>query len=399
MRFRSFLVVIAASIATLGICAGPALAAKRSVPFGFMGTVLDPLPASTTPPAQLNGQMALMARSGVESLRSNLSWAAAEPAPGVYDWAASDRLVLAAASHGLSLLPIVEFTPTWAAPSQFAANNPQFHLPSDPSTFGTFMTALVDRYGPHGSLWDAYPRLRRYAVRDWQIWNEPAGNYDWLPRPWPQSYTKLLKVGYRAVHAADHGAQVVSGAVVGLNTSGYYQSPWGEARAMYAAGAGRYFDVLAVNAYTNAPTAQGAAQNSIKIVRYVRNVMRNHGDAHKPIWVTELTWNAALHRIPPKDYEGFATTAKAQAARLTDYYKDVAKDRALGVQRAFWYTWASTYSFRNPADEQPNFAYAGLVKWRPGGAFSALPVLSTYRQVARKLEGCRKTSNAARCAG
>ena len=396
MRLRVLLTFVAVFALGLSIAASPTLAANRKVPFGFFGTTLDPTPAADATQRQLDGQTALMARSGVESLRSNLSWSEAEPQQGVHNWGPSDRLVLAAASHGLSLLPVVEFTPLWAAPPNVP--NPEYHLPAHPSTFGTFMTALVNRYGPHGTLWKSHPKLRRYAVRYWQIWNEPAGNYDWQPDPWPKSYTTLLKVGYKAVHRADPRARVVSGSVVGLNINGISQTPWGEARAMYGAGAGHYFDVLAVNAYTDATTPTVAADNSIKLVQYVRNVMKHHGDAHKPIWVTELTWTAAKGKVPPKDYNGFDETEQGQAARMTDYYKALAKNRSPGVQRAFWYQWASSYSFRDTVNELTPFAFAGLVKWRPGSPFSPLPILSTYRKVAAKLEGCRKSSNATLCA-
>jgi hypothetical protein len=396
MRLRIFSTVVAILLLSLSAAAAPALAGVRKVPFGFFGTTLDPTETADATQSQLDGQTALMARSGVETLRLNLSWSEAEPEPGVYDWAPSDRLVMAAALHGLSLLPIVEFTPLWAAPANVA--DPTYWLPAHPSVFGTFMTALVDRYGPHGTLWESHPKLRRYAVHFWQIWNEPAGDYDWNPAPWPKSYTTLLKIGYKAVHRADPRAKVVSGSVVGLILKGVTQTPWGEARAMYKAGAGRYFNVLAINAYTDTTDASVAAQQSVKLVQYVRNVMKHHGDAHKPIWVTELTWSAAKGKIPPKEYSGFSETERGQAARMTDYYEDLAKDRSLGVRRALWYTWASSYSLKDTVNEPPVFAFSGLVKWRPGRPFSPLPILSTFQKVAANLEGCRKSSNATKCA-
>jgi hypothetical protein len=393
MRTRILSVVLAVAVLSMGAVASPALAAKRKVPFGFLGAVMDPsvtLPISQT---TLSDQMGIMARSGVESVRSNIYWSATEPSPNVFNWAESDKLVLSAAEHGLSLLPIVEYTPPWAAPGHPGDGD---YLPSNPSVFGHFMTALVKRYGPHGDFWDFYPSLRKYAVKDWQIWNEPAGTYDWKSMPWPSTYTTLLKAGYKAVHAADHSAKVVSGAVVGLN--GKNNTPWGEARSLYQAGAGKYFDILAVNAFTNESTASEAVQRSVLLVKKVRAVMRAHGQAHKPIWVTEVTWTAAQGKIPNKDDAGIETTPSGQAARLQAYYTYLSDHRSLGIQRAFWSTWATSYNINQLNGTIPTFAFSGLVQWSGGNSvFKPLALLKSYQSVARKLEGCAKTSNATAC--
>jgi hypothetical protein len=392
MRSRIVIAVVAIVALALGVTSAPALAAKRKVPFGFLGTVLDPAASLPISQTTMSDQMGLMARSGVESVRSNIYWSGTEPEPNVYDWTEPDKLVLSAAEHHLSLLPIVEFTPTWAAPHTPATGD---YLPSDPSLFGHFMTALVHRYGPKGSFWRSYPSLRRYAVKDWQIWNEPAGTYDWVSEPWPSTYTTLLKVGYRAVHAADPRAKVVSGAVVGLNGSNL--TPWAEARSLYQAGAGKYFDVLAVNSFTNNSTVKQTMAQSNELVGKVRAVMRAHGQAKKPIWVTEVTWTTAKGRIPKKDYVGVETTPSGQAARLKAYYSYMATHPSLGIQRVFWSTWATSYDANQLNGTIPTFQFTGLVRWPGGDVFKPLPLLSAYRSVARTLEGCAKTSIATEC--
>jgi hypothetical protein len=327
-----------------------------------------------------------MARSGVESVRTNFDWDTTELSPGVFDWTHIDTVVRAAARHGLRLLPIVEFTPRWA--SSHPSSAWPFYTPANVQTYAAFMTQLVNRYGPRGSFWAANPGLRRMAIRDWQIWNEPEGTkYDWRSSPWPKTYTALLKAAYRAVHRADHGAQVVSGALVGLNTTTL--TPWAEARALYKAGARRFFDILAVNAFTNAPSVTDSVDRSIKIVDLVRGVMRKHGDRAKPIWVTEVTWTAAKGKIPPSQYAGFETTAKGQAQRLSRYYAKVATTHVDGIQRAFWYTWASAYVPQSLFANPPTFQYTGLVKWQPNQPFQSMPLLSTYRRVAHAFSGCR----------
>jgi hypothetical protein len=368
------------------------MAAHRGVPFGTFGTVLNYNWGQPMSASDLDSQTGLMASSGVEAVRTDFAWSAIQPAPGLYNWAGTDAIVAAAASHGLELLPIIEFTPRWASSNPNGAF--QYYAPSNPATYAQFLTSLIDRYGPNGSFWAANPQLARDPIRAWQVWDEPAGTkYDWRSAPWPSKYTRLLKAAYEAVHRADPGALVVSGAVVALNGTNLTQ--WAETSTLYRAGFKRYFDVLAVNAFTGGSTAPSAVNRSLEIVARVRQVMRANGDAHKPIWVTEVTWTAALGRIPSSEYAGFETTAQGQAQRLADYFSTVSTRHPEGIERAFWYDWSSTYE---NVTTNPTFEFSGLTQWRgPGSAFRPLALLARYASVAAKFEGCRKTTNARRC--
>lgn len=361
-----------------------------------MGTVLDPGVAYTISPAQLDDQLALMARSGVESVRTNLFWSGTQTSPTTFNWTAADTLVLAVARHHLSLLPVVEQTPAWA--SSRPSSPVYFNFPpTSPRLFGNFMTALIERYGPHGTIWKLAPRLRRYAVRYWQIWNEPAGNFDWLGVPYAATYVAMLRSGYKAVHRADPGGHVVLGAVTALNSTN--RLPWTEMSAFYKAGARHFFDIASVNAYTYSQSVLPSVLRSLAIVTRVRAVMRSHGDARKRLWVTELTWPASQGKVPPKDLVGFETTAAGQAARLSAYYRYLAAHRAhFGISRAFWYAWATSYSASQTIGLTPTFAFSGLVRFGPtNGSFHPLPVLLAYARAAARLEGCRKSSVADRC--
>ncbi|MEA2146896.1 MAG: polysaccharide biosynthesis protein PslG, partial [Solirubrobacteraceae bacterium] len=346
-------------LCVLGASAPIASAAGR-VPRGFFGVVVTPelLAAS---PTVLDGQMALMAKSGVESVRANFDWETTQPVAGVFNWSQPDAIVTAASRHHLLLLPIVEFTPRWASSHPASAWNE--YAPTHPALYANFMTALVRRYGPGGSFWATHPGTPKVPVRSWQIWNEPEGTkYDWRSKPWPAAYTALLKASYRAVHRADRGATVVSGALVGLN--GFDLTPWAEATALYRAGFKGYFDVLAVNAFTFAPSVADSVNHSIRILDLVHHVMVRHHDSRRPIWVTEVTWTAALNRIARKDYAGFETTPRGQAARLAAYYTKVATSFPDNIQRAFWFDWSSSYA-AHPDNGDVTFQYSGLLKWQP----------------------------------
>jgi Beta-galactosidase len=386
---KRLLALVLVALAAIAVVAPAASAAHRRVPRGFFGVVLDPTLPDNATPAQVDSQMALMASSGVESVRTDFDWSAAEPSQGRYVWGPLDELVGSAARHGLQLLPIIEFTPRWA--SSHPSSAWVFYSPTNVNTFASFAATLVGRYGPNGSFWRANPGIPRHPIKAWQVWNEPEGTqYDWRSTPWPRTYTALLKAAYRAIHRGDHSATVLTGAMVGLNTTTL--TPWAETSDLYRQGAGRYFDVLAVNAFTNAPSVNASVSRSIDIVQRVRAVMNRHHAARKPIWVTELTWTAAKGKIPRSEYAGFETTGTGQAQRLASYYTRIATHPSLGIQRAFWYTWVSPYVDQSLFGNPPTFQYSGLVKWQPGQPFVPLPVLSTYARVAARFEGCRHST-------
>jgi len=396
---HKLVVLVLPCLVCMLLTASPASAATRQVPFGFLGSVVDPALVLGESAATLDAQYELMAQNGVESIRTDFYWSQANPAPGVYDWTLTDRMVTAAASHGLDVLPIIEFTPFWA--SSQPANNGNLQPPADFATFTTFMTAIVQRYGPTGAFWSQHPELMRNPIRHWQIWNEPAGSFNWRAVPWYPSYVKLLKAGYQGVKAADPEATVVSGAVVGLNTTTL--TPWKELSDLYRTGARKYIDVVAVNAFTNALHGQppaAAVDRNLQVYERVRAVMARHGDARKPIYNTEVTWTAALGKLPKRELAGFETTPKGQAERMTAYFERAAKDRKLRIKHVYWYTWFSGYTPARSFDNIPTFQYAGLTAHAAvGQPFVRKPLLSAYARVAARLEGCRKTANARACRG
>ena len=95
------LLALVATLISLLALPAAAPAAKRQVPFGFFGAVAPP-ELTRVPSATLDQQMALMASSGVESVRLTLDWWEIEPVQGSYNLARPDALVAAAARHGLS---------------------------------------------------------------------------------------------------------------------------------------------------------------------------------------------------------------------------------------------------------------------------------------------------------
>jgi hypothetical protein len=384
---------LAAALVTL-LClpAAPAEAAKRKVPFGFFGTVFGASQANRLSDAELDAQLTVMARSGVESLRTGFTWAALEPQRGVYDFSSSDRLVAAAARHRIPVLPIVMSTPRWAS-SRAERNDYTLFAPRDPDLYASFMRVLINRYGPRGTFWrtSGTPKL---PIRVWQVWNEPAADFFWSSQPWPRTYVRLLKPAYRAIKRADRRATVMLAAVAGLS----WGDPWSQVRAMYRAGAKGYFDVISAHFYSAPNSVSSTVDQTLELARRIHSEVRRAGDRKRQIWFTEVTWTAAQGQIPRNEMRGFETTARGQAARLRAVFTRLARDRRkLRAGSVHWYNWASEYvPTLVPGSGAVTFQYAGLNRVQDN-VFTQLPVLRTYANTVARFQGCRKSANARRC--
>jgi hypothetical protein len=233
----------------------------------------------------------------------------------------------------------------------------------------------------------------RVPVRQWQIWNEQMAPWFWSKRPWAPSYTKALKASYQVIHRADRGAKVVAGSFVAI--AGYSQ--WQGIKDLYKAGAKRYFDVIAVHPFTNDPNSvRASVDRMLEIVRRVRAEMRKRGDGRKPIILTELTWPAAIGKVPKRRLLGLETTSRGQNARMkAAYHRLVKVKRQLRITQAYWFSWATAYDAKSSFTDV-SYRFTGLTR-RRGNVFTAMPILRTYSSLAARYQGCRKGEDARRC--
>ena len=220
-RGRLALAAALACVGVLALARGPAAAADRTVPQGFVGVTWGgPLDGTAL---DGNSETRLMVRSGVESARFPIYWNLAQPyasfadvpagqagrfvdVNGVpTDFSGADRTVALAAARRFNVLPVVLLSPSWAARDRTQLWSP----PADPATYARFVGALVRRYGPSGSFWAAHPDLPRRPLRDWQIWNEPGQRFFWAPKPSAKGYVALLRASRKAIKKADPKARVV----------------------------------------------------------------------------------------------------------------------------------------------------------------------------------------------
>jgi polysaccharide biosynthesis protein PslG len=72
---------------------------------------------------------------------------------------------------------------------------------------------------------------------------------------------------------------------------------------MYNAGAGDCFDVFSAQGYGlwSGATDQRLRPTVINYPHHVllRDMMVRNGDAHKPIWISEMGWNTVPEEMPP----------------------------------------------------------------------------------------------------
>jgi hypothetical protein len=362
------------------------------VPPGFVGVDIDgPI---IDPPLGFDvaQQFSAMVASGVENVRVAFNWALAQPYPtaadvpadqqsqftdigGVpTDFGPTDQIVTLAAQHGISVLPTVLYAPAWDA----AQNGSGIAFPARPGPYANYLTALIQRYGPHGSFWRSYPKIPRMPIRMWQIWNEEQLGYYWH-QPFVTSYVALLRASHRAIKRADPGARVVLGSVT--NTA------WRILGQIYRKGARKLFDVVSVNAFTKTPA------NVLLYLHLTRRAMDRFKDSKKPLIASELSWPSA--RGQTTSHFDWDTTRAGQARNIARLLpRGGAAPGQRGVLGFDYYTWIGL--------EEPqgsDFSFAGLEGMSPSGAVFTKPALGAFRRGALGLERCKvKSSSARRCA-
>ncbi len=302
-----------------------------------------------------------MRSAGVTTLRDNLSWSVVEPTQGRRDWARYDGVFERAARAGITLVPVLVGSPSFAAPI------PQYP-PRDPyrAAYAAFVRDAVARYGRGGAFWRERPDLPPWPVRSWQVWNEPNLGVWWYGRPNVDQYISLLRLTRSAIRSRDARAQIVlAGMPVTVRDT---RAPY-YLRSLYRRpGVKRLFDAVAIHAFASSATG------AVGVVARTREIMVRAGDPKTPIWVTELGWGSQPNATPPH----LSTSEPTQAARLSKSLTTLArKRRLLGVERAFWFSWQD----RALAKGERDWWAVNTGLFRVDG--SAKPAWQVFRGLAR----------------
>lgn len=259
----------------------------RIRPLGFGLSYGDAL--TWMPDEQLDRAMADARELGVTWLRVDLSWKNIQPdAPYQYLWERFDRVVDAADSHGLRLVPTLSYTPRWARDPVCAHTN-QSCPPADNARFAEFSRLAAVRYAPRG-------------VHTWEIWNEPNIKSFWKSGPDATRYTALLTATAKAVRSVDSDAYLLLGGLAAVDTipSKQYVSHKTFLAELGRAGALRQVDALSYHPYTypllpSTETATGTRFQDIdRSPDNLVSTLKRYGKPDMPIWLTETgapTWS------------------------------------------------------------------------------------------------------------
>ena len=292
-------------------------------------------------PAKRDRQLQMMADAGYRWIRQQFPWydieiagkddfqdcRHAQNAPCLDAWAKYDNIVDLAAQHGIGIIARLDAPPRWSrsAPGDFAP-------PANPDDFGDYAAAVASRY--------------KGRIAHYQIWNEPNNYPEWGEQPVnPEDFTRLLCMAYRRIKEVDPDAKVLAPALTptislepgpgpgtGLNDFIFLQR-------MYEAWAGQCFDIMSAQAYGlfSGPTDRRMRPRNVNFARpmYIRDIMVQNGDAHKPIWIGEMNWNAVPDGVADKRFG--QVSPETQARFLPLAYERIRKEWPWAVVAATWF--------------------------------------------------------------
>ncbi|MEZ4770231.1 MAG: cellulase family glycosylhydrolase [Caldilineales bacterium] len=334
-------------------------------------------------PAKREQAVRMAAEAGFHWLRQEFPWEDIEihgkgdfedrrHQPATSAWEKYDNIVDLAEQYDMELLVRLSNPPAWSRAAGDAGGT--YAPPDNYDDFGDFVAAVVQRY--------------KGRVRYYQVWNEPNIYPEWGEAPVsPEDYTELLKVAATRAREVDPSVVIISGALAstidldGVSVPGRNFNDLTYLQRMYDAGAAPYFDVLAMQGYGlwSGPTDRRMQPRVINFSRprYVRDVMVRNGDAAKPIWISEMNWNAVPDEVADKRYG--QVTPEQQAAYLPLAYQRLQEEWPwLGVANT-WYLKRATDQWEQ--NGQPE-AYFRLL----APDFQPLPVYDSFKSYANELE-------------
>jgi polysaccharide biosynthesis protein PslG len=342
-------------------------------------TAVSPFAANTflqqeVEPEKRAESLRLLRDAGFRTIRQEFTWEDIEihgkgdfedrrnvEAIGVVDaWAKYDNIVDLAGQHDIQIIARLSNPPSWTRALTDTIGT--YAPPDDFADFGDFAAAVADRY--------------QGRVRYYQLWNEPNGNEEWgLQDVDPEAFTELLCEGYRRIKGVDPNAVVLAAALTPtLAMDGRHMNDLIFLQRMYNAGAGDCFDVFSAQGYglwsgatdqRSRPTVINYAHN-----RFLRDLMVRHGDDHKPIWISEMGWNAVPEELPA--IYGRVTLEEQARYTVEAYQRQQREWPWVGVN-AVWF-------FKRPADWEMGESWYYFRMMEPD--FTPLPVFTAVAEYA-----------------
>ena len=279
-------------------------------------------------------------------------------------WDKYDRIVDVAGQYGVQVIARLDHPPAWTrADGDLRGTRCP---PDDLQDFGNFVHAVVSRY--------------KGKVRYYQIWNEPNVYPEWGEQAVDAAgYVRLLQVAYERAKEADPDCVILcAGLAQTLETGPKNLSDLVYLQQMYDAGVKGYFDIMGVMAY-GLWTGPGDHRASPELTNFsrpqmIRDIMVRNGDADKPVWATEVGWDAL-----PADFTGPAVygrvTLEQQARYAVQAYQRAQEEWPwMGVMN-YWF-------FKRATDTESDQAFYYFRMLEPD--FAPLPVYDAVKEYANQ---------------
>jgi hypothetical protein len=215
--------------------------------------------------------------------RNGLLWHLIEPVQGRYSWEMTDAVVDELESNGIEPLFVMVGSPSWA---NGVPANVKEHMLYVPET-ADHLARWIEHYKTF-----ARESVRRYKgrVRKWELWNEQNGPSFWKPRPNVDIYTAWFRAVEAEIKSVDPNAEVALGGLDALTASGGGFTGADFLKHLYERHL--YPDIIAIHPYSEvSPRSMQKWSNNFRDIESIRRLMIEHGQAAKPIWVTEWGWS------------------------------------------------------------------------------------------------------------
>jgi hypothetical protein len=324
-------------------------------------------------PAKVEKALQMIHAAGFRWIRQEFPWEDIEQSAkgdfwdhkwNVSAWEKYDRIVDLANQYDIQVIARLGNPPAWSRTGGDAKGT--FAPPDDLQDLGDFVHAVVSRYED--------------KVTYYQIWNEPNIYPEWGEQPVDAAgYVRLLQTAYRRAKEADPECVVLcAGLAQTLETGPRNLSDLVYLQQMYDAGAQGYFDIMGVMAY-GLWTGPGDHRAGPELTNFsrpqlIRDIMVRNGDADKPLWATEVGWNAVPADFPAFPLYGRVTQEQQARYAVQAYQRAQQEWPWMGVLN-YWF-------FKRAADTETDqvFYYFRLVE----PDFGPLPAYEAVKAYANQ---------------
>lgn len=278
----------------------------------------------------------------------------------ISSWDKYDHIVDLADQYNVEILARISSpTPLWALPSPTSQSHGP---PANIQDFVDFAVTLAERY--------------QGRITHYQIWNEPNLYPEWGDQLIsPEGYANLLCRTHDALKTIDPNIVILTGAIgPTVDHTGRDAFDLLFLQRLYDLGAGRCFDILSAQGYGlfSGPTDRRMRPFTMNFARHqwLRDIMVANGDAHKPIWLSEIAWNPVPNDPTISGVETYGQVTMDQAVEWAPLAYERAREEwpYIGVM-SYWF-------LKRPSESEANqsWYYFRIVEpdWTPTPIYYSL---------------------------